>query len=152
VEIDLPEDSAISLMGIYPKDALPCQRVPCPTMFIAALFIMNYSFLKRIFVCSNWFFIQHILIIFFHLSNTPRPPHLSTPLDTFLLSLSFKNYRLLGGKKHNKMYNKIKQKPSYSNWTRQPNRKKTFPGLDLLIKDSLTHILRNSIKILVCKL
>jgi hypothetical protein len=34
LEIDLPEDTAIPLLGIYPKDAPPCYRV-----FIAALFV-----------------------------------------------------------------------------------------------------------------
>jgi hypothetical protein len=36
LELDLPEDSAISLLGIYPKDATPCHRSICSTMFIVA--------------------------------------------------------------------------------------------------------------------
>jgi hypothetical protein len=40
LEIDLPEDSAIPLLGIYPKDALPWYRVMCSTMFIAVLFVI----------------------------------------------------------------------------------------------------------------
>ena len=35
LEIDLPEDTAISLLGIYPRDAPPCHRGTCSTMFIA---------------------------------------------------------------------------------------------------------------------
>jgi hypothetical protein len=37
LEIDLPEDQAIPLLGIYPKDAPPCHRSMCSTMFIVAL-------------------------------------------------------------------------------------------------------------------
>ena len=36
----LPEDPTIPLLGIYPEDSLPCNRDTCPTMFIAALFII----------------------------------------------------------------------------------------------------------------
>ena len=43
MEIDLPEDPAIPLLGIYPKDALPCDRGTCSTMFIAALFVIARS-------------------------------------------------------------------------------------------------------------
>ena len=39
MEIDLPEDPAIPLLGMYPKDAPPCHRNTCSTMFIAALFV-----------------------------------------------------------------------------------------------------------------
>jgi hypothetical protein len=34
LEIDLPEEPAIPLLGIYSKDALPCHRGMCSTMFI----------------------------------------------------------------------------------------------------------------------
>jgi hypothetical protein len=47
LERDLPEDPAIQLLGIYPKDALPCHRAMCSTMFIVALFVIvrsKYSF------------------------------------------------------------------------------------------------------------
>ena len=37
LEIDLPEDPAILLLGIYPKDAPPCHRGTCSTMLLAAL-------------------------------------------------------------------------------------------------------------------
>jgi hypothetical protein len=40
VEIDIPEDPAISFLGIYPKHAPLCHRGTCSTMFIAALFVI----------------------------------------------------------------------------------------------------------------
>jgi hypothetical protein len=43
LEIDLLEDPAILLLGIYPKDALPCYRGMCSTMFITALFVTARS-------------------------------------------------------------------------------------------------------------
>jgi hypothetical protein len=43
LEIDLPEDPAIPLLGIYPKDAPPCHKGMCFTMFIAALFVIIRS-------------------------------------------------------------------------------------------------------------
>jgi hypothetical protein len=36
----LPQDPAIPLLDIYPKDAPPSQKDPCSTMFIVALFII----------------------------------------------------------------------------------------------------------------
>jgi hypothetical protein len=42
-EIDLPEDPAIPLLGIYSKDAPPCHRSTCSTMFRAALFVIARS-------------------------------------------------------------------------------------------------------------
>jgi len=41
--IYLPEDPAIPLLGIDPKDAPPCYRGTCSTMFIAALFVIVRS-------------------------------------------------------------------------------------------------------------
>ena len=41
--IVLPEDPAIPLLGIYPEDALTCNKNTCSTMFIAALFIIVRS-------------------------------------------------------------------------------------------------------------
>jgi hypothetical protein len=38
--IDLSEDAAIPLLGIYPKDYSPCQRGMCSTMFRAALYVI----------------------------------------------------------------------------------------------------------------
>jgi hypothetical protein len=43
LEIDLPEDTAIPLLRIYTKDAPPCHRGMCSTMFIAALFVIARS-------------------------------------------------------------------------------------------------------------
>jgi hypothetical protein len=40
LEIDLPEDTAITLLGIYTKDDPPCHRGTCSTMFTAALFVI----------------------------------------------------------------------------------------------------------------
>jgi hypothetical protein len=43
LEIDLPEDPAILLLAICPKDAPPYQRGTCSTMFIMALFVIARS-------------------------------------------------------------------------------------------------------------
>jgi hypothetical protein len=43
LELDLPEDPGIPLLGIYPKDAPPCHRGTCSTMFIVALFVIARS-------------------------------------------------------------------------------------------------------------
>jgi hypothetical protein len=43
LDIVLPEDSAIPLLGIYPEDVPTCNKKTCPTMFIAALFIIDRS-------------------------------------------------------------------------------------------------------------
>jgi hypothetical protein len=43
LDIVLPEDSAISLLGIYPEDAPTCNKDTCSTMFIAVLFIIARS-------------------------------------------------------------------------------------------------------------
>jgi hypothetical protein len=43
LEIDLPKDPTIPLLGIYPKDALPYHRDMCSTMFIAALIVIARS-------------------------------------------------------------------------------------------------------------
>ena len=40
LDIVLPEDPAIPLLGIYPEDAPTCNKDTCSTMFIAALFIV----------------------------------------------------------------------------------------------------------------
>jgi hypothetical protein len=37
------EDLAIPLLGIYPKDAPPCHRSTCSTMFTVALFVIARS-------------------------------------------------------------------------------------------------------------
>jgi hypothetical protein len=43
LEIILPEDPAIRLLGIHPKGAPTCNKDTCSTMFIAALFIIARS-------------------------------------------------------------------------------------------------------------
>ena len=43
LEIVLSEDPAIALLGIYSKDAPPCHRGRCSTMFREALFVIARS-------------------------------------------------------------------------------------------------------------
>jgi hypothetical protein len=43
LDIILPEDPAIPLLGIYPEDVPTCNKNTCSTMFIAALFIIARS-------------------------------------------------------------------------------------------------------------
>ena len=43
MDIVLPEDPAIPLLGIYPEDAPTGKKDTCSTMFIAALFIIARS-------------------------------------------------------------------------------------------------------------
>ena len=43
MDIVLPEDTAVSLLGIYPEDAPTCNKDTCSTMFITALFIIARS-------------------------------------------------------------------------------------------------------------
>jgi hypothetical protein len=43
LEIVLPEDPAIPLLGIYTEDSPTCNKYTCSTMFIAALFIIARS-------------------------------------------------------------------------------------------------------------
>jgi hypothetical protein len=40
LNIGLPEDLSIPLLGIYPKDSSTCNKDTCSTMFLAALFII----------------------------------------------------------------------------------------------------------------
>jgi hypothetical protein len=46
LDIVLPEDPAIPLLGIYPEDAPTCNKDTCPTMFIAAIFIIARSWIE----------------------------------------------------------------------------------------------------------
>jgi hypothetical protein len=41
LEIDLPEDPALPLLGTYPKDASPCHKGTCSTMLIVVLFVIT---------------------------------------------------------------------------------------------------------------
>ena len=43
LEVGLPQDSAISLLGVYPKDAVPFHRGTCSIMFIVTLFVIARS-------------------------------------------------------------------------------------------------------------
>jgi hypothetical protein len=43
LDIELPEDPVIPLLGIYPEDAPTCNKDTCFTVFIAALFIIARS-------------------------------------------------------------------------------------------------------------
>jgi hypothetical protein len=43
LDIVLPEDSAVPLLGIYPEDVPTYNKDTCSTMFIAALFIIARS-------------------------------------------------------------------------------------------------------------
>jgi hypothetical protein len=43
LDIILPEDPAIPLLGIYPEDATTCSKDTCYTMFVASLFIIARS-------------------------------------------------------------------------------------------------------------
>jgi hypothetical protein len=40
LEIDISKNPVILLLGIYPKDAPPCHRGMCSTMFIEAFFVV----------------------------------------------------------------------------------------------------------------
>jgi hypothetical protein len=39
LDVVLPDDPLLLLLGIYPEDAPTCNKDTCSTMFIAALFI-----------------------------------------------------------------------------------------------------------------
>jgi hypothetical protein len=43
LEIDLPEDSSITLLGIYPKETPPNQKNISSTTFIETLFVITRS-------------------------------------------------------------------------------------------------------------
>jgi hypothetical protein len=47
LDIILPEDPAIPLLGIYPEDVPTCNKDTCSTKFIAALFIIARSWEKK---------------------------------------------------------------------------------------------------------
>jgi hypothetical protein len=40
LDIVLPEDAAIPLLGMYPEDAPTCNKDTCSSLFIASLFII----------------------------------------------------------------------------------------------------------------
>jgi len=54
LDIVLPEDPAIPLLGIYPKDAPTYNKDTCSTMFIAALFIIARRWKPRCPSTEEW--------------------------------------------------------------------------------------------------
>jgi hypothetical protein len=63
LELDLAEDPAIPLLGIYPKDAPPCHRGMCSTIFIVALFVIARSWKQlRCPMTEEW--IQNLWFIY----------------------------------------------------------------------------------------
>jgi hypothetical protein len=54
LEKDLPEDPAIPLLVIYPKDSPLCHRGKCFTMFIAALFVIGRSWKQPSCPTTEW--------------------------------------------------------------------------------------------------
>jgi hypothetical protein len=63
LEIDLPEDTALPLLGIYPKDTPPCHRGMSSNMFIEAFFVRVKSWKQpRCPMTGEW--IQKIWFIY----------------------------------------------------------------------------------------
>ena len=63
LEIDLPEVLTIPILGIYPKDAPPCHKGMCLTMFIAVFFVIARSWKQpRYPTTEEW--IQIMLFIY----------------------------------------------------------------------------------------
>jgi hypothetical protein len=55
LEIVLPEDPAIPLLGLYPEDVPTVNKNTCSTMFIAALFIIARNWKEpRYFSTEEW--------------------------------------------------------------------------------------------------
>jgi hypothetical protein len=69
LDIVLPENPAIPLLGIYPEDIPTGNKDTCSTMFIAAIFIFNFY----------WVFISLTFPMLSQKSPTGSPP---TPLPT----------------------------------------------------------------------
>ena len=47
LDVVLPQDLAILLLGIYPEDAPTCNKDTCSSMFIAMLFVISRSWEKK---------------------------------------------------------------------------------------------------------
>jgi hypothetical protein len=47
LELGIPKDTAIPVLGIYSKDALPGYRGTCSSVFIAALFVIVRSWIQH---------------------------------------------------------------------------------------------------------
>jgi hypothetical protein len=63
INIVLPKDPAIPLLGTYLEDAPMCNKDPCSSMFIAALFIIH-SCWKELRCCSTEEWIQKFWYIY----------------------------------------------------------------------------------------
>jgi hypothetical protein len=67
LEMDLPEDPAIPLLGIYPKDSPPYHRAACSNMFILSLSVIARSWQKprcpstEEWIQKMWFIYRKIL-------------------------------------------------------------------------------------------
>jgi hypothetical protein len=71
LEIVLPEDPTITLLGIHPKDAPPYYKDMCSTMFIAALFVIARTWKQSIcHSAEKW--IQKMLIFTVEYYFTPK--------------------------------------------------------------------------------
>ena len=70
MDIVLPKDPAIPLLGIYPKDAPTCNKDTCSTIFIAALFIIARDWKKTRFLNRG--------------TDTGNVVHLHNEIDPFL--------------------------------------------------------------------
>jgi hypothetical protein len=74
LEIVLPEDPAIPLLSIYPKYSLTYNKDKCSTMFIAALFIIDRSWIQprcpstNVWLKKIWYIytMEYYSAIFFH--------------------------------------------------------------------------------------
>jgi hypothetical protein len=63
LEIDLPKDPTIPLLGTYSKDVSPCHRGTSSTMFLAALFVIATSWKQpRYAATEEW--IEKMLFIY----------------------------------------------------------------------------------------
>jgi hypothetical protein len=54
LDIVLPEDPAIPLLGIYPEDVPTCNKDTCSTMFITAIFIAARSWKESTYPSREW--------------------------------------------------------------------------------------------------
>jgi hypothetical protein len=77
LEVALPEDPAIPLLSIYPKDAPPHPKDTCSTMVIAVLFVIARNRKQpRCLSTEEW--IQKIWCIFtveYHLATKNKDHH-----------------------------------------------------------------------------
>jgi hypothetical protein len=64
LEADLPEDTDIPFLVIYPKDAPPYHRSRCSTMFIAALLVIARSWKHNGIMGTEYIFRLHNGILF----------------------------------------------------------------------------------------